>query len=542
MKEKPNGCRRCPLQHIGAGFSTPDGSGSSTGVLVVAEALGANEAAAGVPLVGPAGKTWDRIVGRTFSPEHGRPLQRSDFLMDNCIRCQPPDNILHGTPWEEVALDQCRQYLSRTIREFRPRAIIALGNTALRWFTGQWGIEQLRGYVFETPYGPVVPTYHPSYIMRGKWNLARVVQLDILKALRVAREGASCLHVDKAYELQPSYTEAARWFLKWAEAGRPPLAFDIETPRADEASENEEMTFSDDPSYQILMISFSYEPFKAITFPWVEPFVTLAKEAFACPSDFLVWNAAFDVPRLMHNGVHFGGRIIDAMLAWHWLEPALPMGLKSVATYFCPDMGAWKLDMHKNFQWYNCADSDVLGRVFNEVKSRLAGQGRWGIFERHFLDYGKILTRMSERGITVDHKARAEARTHFTARFDDTVARARSIAPTAVLGVSPKRGYVREPKDTTGLVQIQVELTEKELARRRKEAERGREKARAAKEKQQRAEARAKAKAEREAAKQARRRDREDRARVRQEARAARAAAPRARKRAKQAGPGDARG
>jgi len=518
MRGKPNGCNGCPLQRAGLGFSEPDGKGKTTGVLVVAEALGGNEAAAGVPLVGPAGKTWDRIVSRTVCPDLGRNLQRDDFLMDNCVRCQPPNNILVGAPYELAALDQCRPNLEGTIRAFRPRAILALGNTALRWFTGQWGIEQLRGYVFDSPYGPVIPTYHPSYIMRGKWNLARVVQMDVLKAIRVAREGAACLHVDKAYELQPSYTEAAKFFVEWGAAGRPPLAFDIETPRADEASENEDMTFSDDPSYTILMISFSYAPFKAISFPWQQPYISLAADAFAQPADFVVWNAAFDVPRLMHNGIHFGGRIIDAMLAWHWLEPALPMGLKYVATFFCPDMGAWKLGMHQNFQWYNCADSDVLSRVFSEIRTRLVAQGRWAIFERHFLDYGKILTRMSERGVEVDHEARTKAREHFTERFNGVVAASQQLAPRSVLSVQPKRGYSRDPKDTTGMVRVEVELTEQELARKRKEAERGREKARKEREKRERAEARARAKAERDAAKQAAKAAREARRAERQAA------------------------
>jgi uracil-DNA glycosylase family 4 len=511
VREKPDACKGCPLQRVGSGFATTDGSGGTTGVLVVAEALGGHEAAAGLPLIGPAGKTWDRLVERTFDPGLGRNLQRSDFLLDNCIHCQPPGNILTGAPYATSALDHCRPYLEQTLREFKPRAILTLGNTPLKWFTGQWGIEQLRGYVFPTSFGPVIPTYHPSYIMRGKWNLARVVQLDILKAIEVARKGAASLHVEKAYELSPSYEEVRRFFLRWREAGAPPLAFDIETPRADEASENEDMTFSDDPSFTILMISFSWEPLKAISIPWIEPFISLVKHTFMVDADFLVWNAAFDVPRLMHNGVHFGGRVVDAMLAWHWLEPALPMGLKYVATFFCPDMSAWKLEMHKNFQWYNAADSDVLLRVYQEVKRRLSEQGRWKTFERHFLDFGKVLNRMTERGVTVDHEARAAAREHFSKRFDETVVKARAQAPREILTLHPKRGYKKLPADTAGMVQIEVELTEKEELALRARREREREKAKQAREKAARQEARAKAKAAKEASKAARRSEREAR-------------------------------
>lgn len=506
---KPDDCIGCPLEKLGAGFACTGGRGSSTGVLVVAEALGANEAAAGEPLIGPAGKTWDRIVSGVLDPGLGRKLTREDFLLDNVVHCQPPDNVLNGAWYEHPAIDHCRPNLERTIREFRPKAIITLGNTALRWFTGHWGIDQLRGYVFESPWGPVIPTYHPSYIMRGKWNLVRVVQLDILKALKVAREGPASLHLEKDYLLQPDYRAAEAYFMEWRAAGRPPIAFDIETPKEGEASEAEDMVFEDDASYNILMCSFSYEPFKAISIPWIEPFISLIKENLKAEADYLVWNAKFDVPRLMANGVHFGGRVVDAMLAWHWLEPGLPMGLKYVATFFCPDMGAWKLEMHKNFQWYNAADSDVLLRVYSEVQKRLAEQGRWHTFERHFLDFGKILLKMSERGVTVDHEARARAREHFGERFSGVVAQSQQLAPRDILPVHPKRGYKKDPGDTSGMVRVEVELTEKEEAQLRLRREREREKAKQAREKAARKAAREADRAAKKASKEARRQERE---------------------------------
>lgn len=494
---KPTSCRGCPLERAGSGFASTGGEGTSTKVLVVAEALGADEARTGEPLVGAAGKTWDRLVSGVHYPPLGRSLQRDDFLLSNCVWCQPPGNALVGASYERAALDHCRPNLEGLLKRFKPKAILTLGNTPLRWFTGQWGIEQLRGYVFDSPWGPVIPTYHPSYIMRGNWHLSRVVQLDLLRALEVARLGAKHLVVEKAYQLSPSWGEVRDFLESWRAAGRPPLAFDIETPKPSDAENAEgDLAFEDDASYQILMISLAFKPFEAISIPWVAGLKELVLEALGEEADFLVWNAKFDVPRLVAAGAHFGGRIIDVMLAWHWLEPSLPMGLKYVATFVCPDMHAWKLDMGKNFSWYNAADSDVLLRVYQEVKGRLEAEGRWKTFERHFLEFGKVLQRMTERGVTVDHAARAEARANFQRRFDDVVDRAAKLAPDAVCAVHPKRGYKKPPKDTTGLVQIEVELTPEEEAQRRKEAERARQKALKESEKQKR-------KAQREAAKAA---------------------------------------
>lgn len=405
---------------------------------------------------------WAKLLGRTSDPILNRKLKPEDFLYYSTY--SGSSGSIDGE-------------LRNAVSKAAPSAILALGSPALFAAAGVGPVEQLRGYIFPTSRGPVISTYSPEYIRRGKWNLARVVQLDILKALEVARDGADKFLVEKAYELSPDYRAAESFFVGWRAAGRPPIAFDIETPYADDAASNEGMTFEDDASYQILMCSFSFKPFEAISIPWQEPFISLIKGVFKEAPNTLVWNAKFDVPRLLASGVHFNGGIIDVMLAWHYLEPALPMGLKYVATFFCPDMGAWKLDMHRNFQWYNAADSDVLLRVYNGVVKQLEAQGRWTKFLRHFVDFGKILQRMTERGISIDHEARTNARNHFQQRFSGVVQSTQALAPTNILGVHPKRGYAKPPKELGGLVQLYVELTPKEVATREKRLDNVRKKA-----------------------------------------------------------------
>jgi DNA polymerase len=484
MVIKPSTCKGCPLETLGSGFALTDGKGEQE-VLVVAEALGQDEARAGRPLVGQAGKTWDRIVSRTHDPFLGRTLQRDDFLHANVLNCQPPGNILVKAPYEFGAISHCRPHLEKTLRDFKPKAIVTLGNTPLRWFTGQWGVESLRGYIFETEWGPVVPTYHPSYIQRGNFHLARVVQLDLLKALTVARKGVKHFVLPKAYDINPMAGDFQDFITRYKAAGCPPLAFDIETPYGS-ASKDEDMTFEQDESYTILMVSFAFEPFKAVSVPWIEPYISMTKELLALPGTKLSWNGiSFDIPRLQANGVTFGGELVDVMLAWHWLEPSLPMGLKWVAPFYCPDMPPWKLQMHQNFSWYNAADSDVLLRVFLGVRKELEEQGRWKVFERHFVEFGKTLQRMTTRGVTVDHVARKAAREHFEARFSETVAQAQALAPKEVCPSDPPRGYKKteEQLKETGLWQegsmrrILVELSPKDLEVRERVEERAKRRA-----------------------------------------------------------------
>lgn len=484
MRNKDVRCRGCVLCDIGTGFARTDGRGELD-ILVVAEALGEDEAEVGRPLVGKAGLTWDRIVSRTYDDVLKRNLKRDDFVHGNTINCRPPDNVLVGAPYEQAALDHCRPYLEETIKDVQPKAIIALGDTALRWFTGHRGITKLRGYVFETPFGPVVPTYHPSYIQRGNFHLARVVQTDILKALKVAREGIGAFHKAKHYQSRPSIGDAHGFLTAWRAAGSPPIAFDIETPKGSD-KKDEEMNIEDDESYTVLMVSFAFSPYHAISFPWMPPFIDVAKAILAEAPTTLVWNAKFDVPRLVANGCDFGGEVVDAMIAWHWLEPGLPMGLKYVATFLCPDMSAWALEKESmGMPWYNCADSDVLLRAFYEIKARLEAQGRWTTFERHFLEYGKILYKMTRRGILVDEAARKEGFEYFEARYAQVESDIQPIVPLEVKPVHPKKGYKkteeelkkgRRPSWVDGeMRKITVEVTEEEydkhLERERKRNE-----------------------------------------------------------------------
>jgi hypothetical protein len=314
--------------------------------------------------------------------------------------------------------------------------------------------------------------------MSGKFHLARVVQSDLLKALGIARNGAESLHRDKEYITRPDPSTAMAWFARWEEAGRPPIAFDIETPWSDH--KDEAMTFEEDSSYTILMCSFAWEPFKAISLPWTPPYIDIVKAILSNAPQTLVWNAKFDVPRLMANDCDFGGEIIDAMIAWHWLEPSLPMGLKFVAPFLCPDMDAWALGRKTDFALYNCGDADVLLRAFQAISDRLKLQGRWPTFERHFLQFGKVLTKMTARGINVNLEVRRESRKEFELEYEAVVEQAKSMAPVEVRPVHPPKGYKKDEAALRkcglwvdgGMVRISVEISDEESEKERAKQER----------------------------------------------------------------------
>jgi uracil-DNA glycosylase family 4 len=124
----------------------------------VGEAPGADEDAQGLPFVGRAGQLLDRMIGAMgLSPER-------DVYVCNILKCRPPGN--RRPEPDEMAT--CIPYLHEQIALVRPRAIVALGNTAIAALLDtKLGVTKLRGqWKLYRGHTLVMPTYHPSYLLR----------------------------------------------------------------------------------------------------------------------------------------------------------------------------------------------------------------------------------------------------------------------------------------------------------------------------------------------------------------------------------------
>ena len=188
--QRPAECRGCALDHISNGFSQPEGTGANR-VLIVGEALGQHEAREGLPFrpQAPAGSVLERAFRACG-------YDRQSFVLFNVCACQPPKNELTGQPYEMAALEHCRVHLRRVIAHYKPNVIFALGGVALRSLTGLAGkklsIEHLRGYVLDCvdfPDIPVMCSYHPSYIVRGAWNVFPALCRDLRYAVHLGKHG-----------------------------------------------------------------------------------------------------------------------------------------------------------------------------------------------------------------------------------------------------------------------------------------------------------------------------------------------------------------
>ncbi|KWX03896.1 hypothetical protein TH66_12915 [Carbonactinospora thermoautotrophica] len=125
-------------------------------VLLIGEAPGAQEDAAGVPFVGKAGQLLDALLA-----EAG--LERGRVAIANVLKCRPPGN---RKP-RRSEMERCRPWLARQIELVDPLVICTLGGTATEWALGRGTrITAVRGTEQAYAGRPLIPTYHPSAAIR----------------------------------------------------------------------------------------------------------------------------------------------------------------------------------------------------------------------------------------------------------------------------------------------------------------------------------------------------------------------------------------
>jgi len=150
-------CTRCKLHKQGR-KQIVFGVGSPTADLMfVGEAPGADEDFQGIPFVGRAGQLLTKMI-------EAMGFTRDDVYIANVIKCRPPEN---RNP-EPDEIDSCEPFLLRQIAAIEPKVIVALGSFAAKTLLKtQSPISRLRGRVYDYQGAKLVPTFHPSYLLRS---------------------------------------------------------------------------------------------------------------------------------------------------------------------------------------------------------------------------------------------------------------------------------------------------------------------------------------------------------------------------------------
>ncbi|HNQ23344.1 MAG TPA: uracil-DNA glycosylase [Phycisphaerae bacterium] len=180
------GCTKCGLHQTRT--QTVFGQGSANARLVfVGEAPGADEDRQGLAFVGKAGQLLTKMIDAMN-------LTREEVYICNVLKCRPPDN---REPLAEEIL-ACGPYLHEQLATIQPELIIALGapaaktllqtTTSIGKLRGRFHEYFVSGILGQGPSIPVLPTYHPAYLLRNPGEKGKAWE-DLQKAM--ARLGLS---------------------------------------------------------------------------------------------------------------------------------------------------------------------------------------------------------------------------------------------------------------------------------------------------------------------------------------------------------------
>lgn len=183
LREAALQCIKCRLAKTRTTVVFGEGNPEAE-IMFIGEGPGLREDQTGRPFVGPAGELLTRII------ERGMGMQRAGVYIANIVKCRPTvdQQMKRDRPPDSDEVEACAPYLREQIHIIAPKVIVALGGPSSKFLLNtSRGITNLRGNWGEYKGIPVMPTFHPSYILRNGGDnspLKKLVWQDIKEVLR----------------------------------------------------------------------------------------------------------------------------------------------------------------------------------------------------------------------------------------------------------------------------------------------------------------------------------------------------------------------
>lgn len=439
-------CAGCPLStNRSCGKFTEVDGGGKAGVLVVAEASGEQEAAAGLPLrpKAKAGSVFESVIRKMG-------LSRDNLWITNILRCRPPRNHLLGASYEREAIDHCRANLDEVVETLKPKAIVMLGAIALRELTGLVGeklsLTHIRGYTLPTRYGiPGVATFHPSYLQRGTMHLANLIRLDMNRAVTVAQKGIEpCTDLTQHIQCRTGIEDLQEIYDHALADPELPIAIDCETEWSQEEDEEDVVQFSRDlesagadeedeggdgleevgeyddavvvpncsttpATSELRTVQYAVEPTWGVSVPWTKGFKELAVRINSLPNPKIWHNGGlFDEPVMEAHEAPVAGIKDDTLDMCRTIQSSLPAHLMAAILPYIKDLAPWKHLAGVNLELYGVIDACVLIPLYHglvrDMKRIKAPNGVtvWDGYVNWVRPMRALLNEMSRRGLPVD--------------------------------------------------------------------------------------------------------------------------------------------
>tara|TARA_Y100001970_G_C14216509_1_gene849990 strand:- start:174 stop:959 length:786 start_codon:yes stop_codon:yes gene_type:complete len=161
LNQKYSSCLKCELGKTRTNFVFGVGSYKSK-IMFIGEGPGADEDQTGEPFVGRAGKLLTKMINSIG-------IERQDAYITNIVKCRPPQN--RNPLDDEIA--SCFPILKQQIEIVNPKLIVTLGNfPAKSLIPDIQGITKIHGKIFQYENWQMLPTFHPSYLLRNRSSMS----------------------------------------------------------------------------------------------------------------------------------------------------------------------------------------------------------------------------------------------------------------------------------------------------------------------------------------------------------------------------------
>lgn len=428
-------CRNCPLWEKATSIGIGSEGFDNPTILFVGEGPGENEDLQNRPFIGDSGPLL-----RDFIQGNGYDIQgyiTVPWRITNAVRCRPHvDNNGRKKDRKPTRdeLEACLPYLAEEIEHFKPKVIVALGETALQALLGEKykGITKWRGMVIESGEYLIIPTFHPSYVMRNIEDPRSVVPRQFEQDMEFINDVAINGKPDNlgVKITTPKNLEELREALNLLET-KDELAFDVETNSYSGTAVSSLWS----AGFKLLSISFAYSDREAVAIPLFHkdsPFAgdpTLGGEYLRIikllqTKKTIAHNGKFDMEAIYRQWGVLVEQSYDTILAhYHLEEERGTHALEDLMKLYCPELSVWKakkgtydaqikihgyeaipLDELLQYNAYDTLGTFKLKKVFEQ--KLLEFPKRQESLESLFIPVSHMLARVEAEGIVPDLKAR----------------------------------------------------------------------------------------------------------------------------------------
>ncbi len=436
IKRSKSCCGECPLDgHVRKVWGRSDVDKPQ--MVFLGEAPGRKEDLEGEPFVGPEGQWLRNATKRAGILWH-------TVHKTNVICCRPPNNNIESIEAEE-AIAACKPGMWEELQLLHKKGVkvvVPLGNTALHALGFKEQVSKARGSVYPMVWENgalvrtegqqydmlVMPTYHPSYIMRGQMKEEPTWINDLKKAYELAN--TKYVPPKERFVTHPTIEEVEQ-FVAEALASSKQIGVDIEaTSLVPEKAE-------------VVMIGFATSKENALCVPFFRkgkrPYwktATEIKRARAACRELLgkaptvFQNCLYDMRVLYYNDMPVENLAHDILLLHHALSPELPHSLGYIVSEY-GDTPYWKDIVLKSeklifaqddteFRTYNLRDSVVLLQCLPKLVKDCKKYGSYEAYEKISLQLVQPVMELMNTGLRLSGSRLVKFRREITKKVEST--------------------------------------------------------------------------------------------------------------------------